>query len=137
MSEFKRFGCCSVCDAEVFEVVQRWPRDHRYLPGEPRTLGRPLPGARRATLVLTWSGHICNMTLCGDCNLDEKNIPAIWQKTLRTMARERQDDYRVSINTKPLKPGREANTVWDVHRIMAADVPLGVLAIENWSEVNG
>lgn len=78
MSFLKRPGCCSACDAEVFDVRTR-DKETRA----PVALGAPLDNAVRATFVL-FMGSQMSLTLCSDCAaaLTPADFPILWQRVM-------------------------------------------------------
>jgi hypothetical protein len=123
MPDRKHFGCCTACDQPIFEVVAR----HTEGPyrGEIKALGKPLPGAKRVTLVRI-SGSTSYMSMCGDCEVTQENIAALNKKEVAAMVYERhlaRDD------------ARQADMREKMLRLFSFDIPLGVLGEKPWSEV--
>jgi len=78
-------GCCTKCDAEVYEVRQRDPKTKL-----PRRLGAALPNARRATFVLM-NGTRMDLTFCSDCasGLVPSEYAQLWQRVMLSWWSER------------------------------------------------
>ncbi len=123
----KTVGSCTVCDEPVFEILTVYPNDHP-LAGEPRSVGRPLDNALRATLVLT-DGSTIDLTHCEDCELD---LPHIWQKCLATFTYE--DRTRVERGAQPMTEVQRQNHRDQLVRL-AAEIPLGLLYTRKWIEI--
>ena len=124
MVDRKLMGCCTVCDAEIFEVASRYSEGLRI--GEPKQLGRPLPGARRTTIIRA-SGRQSNWSICGDCQIDSLDIPRLNQKEIAAMVMERN---LATNDTMAQATKRE-----QMLRLFQFDIPLGVLCEKPWSEV--
>lgn len=71
----KTIGCCSLCDAEVFDIARRDPLTQR-----PLAVGPPHDDAQRATFVLK-NGHQMDLTLCSNCleTLMPENFATLWR----------------------------------------------------------
>lgn len=85
---YKRAGCCSLCDQLVFEVKARWGEGDARA-GEPKRFGPPLEGTLRITFLLLNGGRT-DMTFCGDCgqSVDAQHYPTLWRKNLAGWLRE-------------------------------------------------
>jgi hypothetical protein len=129
----KKPGCCTLCGEEVFEVVARWPSDHP-LHGEPRAVGKPFPSARRATLVLM-SGTTCSITLCDTCQVTPENLPSVWRICL--IANSQQiDEERRSVVCLYEHTDEEREACLNSLQKMVVDLPMAVLVIQKWEEVD-
>lgn len=82
MSDRKLAGCCSLCDAPAFEILQRWDEGERRA-GEPKRLGPPLPGSMRITFLLL-NGRVTDMTVCEACAavVAPEHYATLWGKNL-------------------------------------------------------
>lgn len=91
MSDYKIAGHCTTCDAECFEIIERWG-EHERRPGEPKRIGAPLDGATRITFLLV-DGSRMDLTFCKDCaaGLTDDSYSSIWQKVLRSWTRELEE----------------------------------------------
>lgn len=87
----KKAGCCTMCDAEVFECMARY-QEGEARPGEMKRIGKPKDDAVRATFLLE-SGEVMDLTFCRDCyeGLDEVDYMEIWNKVLRSWVGELGD----------------------------------------------
>jgi hypothetical protein len=139
MSDIKKLGCCTLCDEEVFEITRRAPRDGPFS-REPIAVGRPLPGSRRDSLVLT-NGSTVDLTFCESCKPTAENLPVIWKKCRASLAREGKNDYRERY-TKELDSGNMTQLdlcqQWITGKFqldLAKTIPLGVLSKRAWQEV--
>ena len=123
MPDRKLIGCCTVCDAPIFEVASR----HTEGPykGEIKQLGQPLPGARRLTMVRI-SGSTSYLSMCKDCEVTPENLPMLNKKEVAAMVYERN----VAKDTMEQAAWREK-----ILRLFEFDIPLGVLGEVPWSEV--
>jgi len=76
-------GCCSKCDAEVFEVVAR--DDDR----KPARLGPAKENAERLTFYLL-NGSRMDLTFCTDCaeSLTPGEFPFLWRRVMETWVDE-------------------------------------------------
>ena len=93
MSEYKISGCCTLCDAPCFEVMQVYEA-HERNPGEPKRLGPAMDGAMRVSFMLL-DGTKADMTFCGECaaNLSAEHYIEIWRKVMRSWRREMSEPY--------------------------------------------
>lgn len=83
-------GCCSLCDAPCFEVLEVWA-PHERNPGEPKRLGGPVDGAVRVTFLL-FNGRTTDMTFCSGCaeDVNAAYYPALWRKNIAGWLREQK-----------------------------------------------
>ena len=130
----KRFGCCTLCDREVFEALLRWPPGH-VNENQIRRPGAPINGARRVTVILV-DGSIADLTFCGACKASPENLCAIWKKVVRTMAFEMDPEWRAGIKAAPLEDHERYQTERLLMKMIESP-PLGVLHEQPWSEVDG
>lgn len=74
----KLIGCCSACDLEVFEILQRDP-DTRA----PKKVSGPTDDAVRATFLLA-DGSRMDLTFCRECasTLEPATFPALWSRCM-------------------------------------------------------
>lgn len=74
----KLIGCCSTCDAEVFEIMRRDP-DTRA----PTKVGGPTDDAMRATFLLA-DGSKMDLTFCRECasTLEPAVFSTLWRRVL-------------------------------------------------------
>ncbi len=123
MGDRKLIGCCTVCDAECFEVTARWT-EGPYL-GEIKGVGNSLEGARRLTIVRA-SGRQSNWTLCGECSVTPEAMPGLHRKEIAAMVKE----YEVF-------KGSDKQREWRAKllRLFEWDIPIGVLGEMPWTEV--
>ena len=123
MLDRKLIGCCTVCDEPIFEVTSR----HTEGPykGEIKQMGRPLPGARRLTMVRI-SGNTSYLSLCVKCRVTPENLSMLAKKELAAMVFERN----LAKDTMEQAENREK-----MLRLFEFDIPLGVLGETPWSEV--
>jgi hypothetical protein len=101
ISEFHVAGHCVICTARCFEVLAVH-EEHERLPGEPKRLGPPEPGAVRITFLLL-DGTRAMLTFCAECaeNPITEHYELIWRKVLRCWIRELSE-----------KPDDERNPDW-------------------------
>ena len=139
MSSPKKLGCCSLCDKEVFEVIRRASRDCSF-PRMILQVGKPLPEARRATVLLT-GGSTMDLTLCGECKLDAESLVEVWARVRAGWAQEGCNSYRKRY-TKELNNGTIPDLTlaqqWTTGRNqldIAKQIPIGVLYEQSWQEV--
>jgi hypothetical protein len=118
---------------EVFEVHARWPDDHP-LAGEVKTIGRPLPSARRATLLLM-SGTICNITVCDSCPPTPENLSLLWTICMQANAQELEDERRDAIGSSPVEGFIRESYINTVQQ-MVVDLPIAVLTVQRWEKVD-
>jgi hypothetical protein len=85
---YKRPGCCSLCDALCFEVRARWSEGEARA-GEPKRFGPPLDGVTRITFLLV-NGNRTDMTVCADCakSVGPQHYATLWRKNLAGWLRE-------------------------------------------------
>lgn len=124
MSSHKIAGCCSVCDAPCFEVLERYTQGPRR--GEPKVLGRPLPGARRVT-VARMSGRQTDWTFCGDCEMRPEDVNRVMHKEMNAMLREQAEAKDTP---------EQAELRGKMLRLFYFDAPLGKIAERSWLEVS-
>ena len=118
----KKTGCCTLCDAEVYEVIDRHPAGHPY-EGNPRTLGPALKNMRKLTFALA-DGTTCQMTFCTECKPTPENMPDIWKKVLEATMYEEVNKTAIWIGYRSLT---HQALVDRHHRKLVDAVPLGVL----------
>ena len=106
MTNVKRPGCCTLCDAEVFEVVRRNPETRA-----PIQVGRPLETAMRVTFLLQ-SGSQMDLTFCRACTdkLAPHDYAGIWKRVLASWIAESGKDH-------PGVAEQKANALLTVFRI--------------------
>lgn len=111
MSKPKIAGCCSKCDAEVFEVKAR--NSERF----PTQIDGPLDNARRVTFVLM-SGSPMDLTLCESCveTLTPSDYYPLWQRVMAAWVSQSGKDH-------PWVKSQGENGI------------AGVLRIQHWKEV--
>lgn len=127
-TEPKRVGCCSWCDAEVYEVVTRYGEGP--LAGFPRQLKGPLPGAHQVHYVLV-DGSRCALTSCAACLgsiTDPANLPSLWERVIVTFVFEERDDVRTAMPSPPRTAEQKQANQAGILRLMT-NPPLGVLAV--------
>jgi len=85
--DMKMPGCCTLCDAPLFEIIK--VHAEGYLKGLPETFGAPSKNAWRVTFV-TMNGTRTDMTFCEDClpKIDD-NMSKIHNKVVRAFIFER------------------------------------------------
>ena len=127
----KQVGCCTLCGKEVFEVRERWPRDHP-LAGEVRRIGSPLPSARRASLVLM-SGVITYVTLCSSCPPTPERLPELWDICMDAQAQDIDNERRAVIGARPIADFLRETYISNTVK-MVVDLPIAVLSIYPWEE---
>ena len=81
----KAAGLCTICGAECFEVIARYPEGHT-LEGFPLKIGKPINEARRVTFCLS-DGTTTDLTFCRDCQI-EGRLAHIWDICLRALGWE-------------------------------------------------
>ena len=132
----KKMGCCSICDALLFEVEERWPDGP--LEGEVRVFGKPLGGAKRSTLVLQ-SGSITDISLCASCEITPENISFVWRRALQAMALEISVEWRrkqAEARGEDLRfPPEHQEACRKVLDGLIKNPPMGVLYTRSWEEI--
>lgn len=118
-------GHCTLSGKPVFDILRR--NDD----GSPAQIGMPHDDAYRANLLLT-DGNTMAITVCEDMLPEvDKNLPLIWRKIAAAAVAERDS----------LPPRANEPDVAELRLDQAAkqfsQVPLGVLYVEKWSELNG
>jgi hypothetical protein len=132
----KKMGCCSLCDALLFEVERRWTDGP--MEGEVREFGKPLDGVKRSTVVLQ-SGVRADFSLCARCELTPENLSLVWRRGLLAMAKEISVEWR----TKQAKARGRGLNYTPEHQAacqkmledMQKDPPVGVLFTQTWAEI--
>ena len=101
----KVLGCCTICDAEVFEIELRNP-DTRV----PTKVGKPHADAMRTDFRMM-DGTLMSLTFCAKCaaDLEPAKFPAIWARVKASWLAEKK------------------GVVMDFHREQEAN---GLLAVE-------
>lgn len=129
----KRRGACTLCDREIFDIVERFAVG--ALDGEPRKVGRPHDDACRVTLLLADGSH-CDVTFCATCvpEVGPATLPTIWRKTMGAFAHERENYTALSPQQQAPTPEQAAKVEADLIRLRA-NVPLGVLRVETWADI--
>jgi hypothetical protein len=84
MSDIKIIGCCSSCDKEVFDVVERFSSAEDNA-GMPKRIGAPHDDAIRVGFLLA-NGEQMDLTFCAECvdSLSSDDYPQLWEKVLRS-----------------------------------------------------
>ena len=130
MTDVKKPGCCTLCDAEVFPISRRYARDH-VLQSEPMGVGwPPHEGTRRVQFVLL-DGSRMDLTFCASCETTPENLPRIWRKTVTAMVRSTQPAHRAAISAAPLSPEAQ-RAAEDRLRHFSSTIPLGVIRTRLW-----
>ena len=137
--EARAAGCCAVCHTPIQEVVARTSRDADVLPGTPIAFGDVLSGAQRLTLVLA-SGRTANLSICGDCDLQPADYPAVWQGILRAQCLESDNVHRERMRRgmgASISDLSEAEQWLHLQNWLSLrdDVPLGILARQAWEDL--
>lgn len=134
MSDVKKTGSCTLCDAEVYEIKTYFPEGPLY--GFPRSIGKPLPNAWRVDFALTDGSH-CSLTCCESClpfMTDPANIGAIWAKVIRTFMFEEQPEVRAALPATA-RTAQEQERVLTELTTLSHNIPIGVLSSVRLSEV--
>jgi len=128
MSDVKKTGCCTLCDAEVYEIISYFP-DGPLL-GFPRKIGKALPNAYTVDYILT-EGSIASLTCCESCRADMINeafFPAIWAKVMRSFMFEEQPDVRASLPAPPRNVVEQDHILAELVKL-SDNKPIGVMAV--------
>lgn len=91
VSGIKIIGSCSICDKEVFDIIERFgPSEERA--GTPKRIGAPHDDAMRIGFMLA-SGEQMDLTFCQSCaeSLTDEDYHELWQKVLRSWVAELGD----------------------------------------------
>jgi len=91
VSDIKVIGSCSICDKEVFDIVERFgPAEENA--GRPKRIGAPHDDAMRIGFMLA-SGEQMDLTFCESCAeaLTDEDYHELWQKVLRSWVAELGD----------------------------------------------
>ena len=112
----KLLGCCTNCNKEVYEILERYPSDH-VLAKEPRKVGKPIDAIRHE--ILLSDGSQMTLTYCKDCTPD---MIRDWKTIMNAWERELSDEYRVAIGAQPAS---EKTKQW--LKTMTNVLPLAVL----------
>ncbi len=134
MSDVKKAGCCTWCDAEVYEVPVYFPNDS-VLAGFPRKIGKAMPIARKITYALR-DGSVCDLTSCDACEpnmRDPANFPVFWQKVIRTFLFEERDDVRALLPA-PVRTLDDKERILNDINTIANNPPLAVICITSWRD---
>jgi hypothetical protein len=126
----KWVGLCTLCDAECFEIRERYTRG--VLAGKPRRVGAPLEGARRVHLVFA-DGTTGNVTLCSSCEATPDTMGALFHEIRETSSAEGRNDHREAAGGKPLDL-RQRWITGAVQLRLTDNIPLGVLFEERWTD---
>ncbi len=127
MSDVKKYGCCTFCDAEVYEIKTYFPEGP--LQGFPRKTGRPLPSAWRIDYVLT-DGSSTTLTSCETCvpkMTDAANFPAIWAKVVRSFMFEEQPEVRAALPANQRTVAEQEHILNEL-TVLSQNLPVGVLS---------
>jgi hypothetical protein len=138
MSPMRKAFCCAACDEPIWEALSVWTSGP--LKDEIRDARRPLPGAKRLTVALGWSGNRANISLCKDCELTADNVVAVWDKILERDFRERDFGFRRACNpTNCGEPPTPEQREWSdkMQRVMHMERPLLVLSSESLGGMDG
>jgi hypothetical protein len=82
-------GCCTKCDAEVFDVVTRDPETRL-----PTKIGAAHDDAVRVTFILV-SGSKMDLTFCQHCadGLEPADFAHIWRRVMLSWVNESSKDH--------------------------------------------
>jgi len=128
----KKTGCCTMCDKEVFEIVQRYAQDSP-IKKEPMKIGKPYPEAVLKVFVLM-DGSTMDLTFCDQCDPEPKDFPVIWKKVLKSWARELDPDHRRLLKLSPLQGEKlKQATIW--FESMKFNLPMGIISSRKWNEL--
>jgi hypothetical protein len=112
-------------------VHSRWPNNHP-LAGEVRQVGKPLPTAHRAILLLL-SGARCSITLCSSCVPTPDRLAELWKVCCIANAEETDSDRRDLLGLSDLDEVQQKSLVESVQK-MVVDLPIAVLSNHRWEE---
>ena len=103
----KQPGLCTLCNIEVFEIVERFPMDHP-LEGEVRRVGQMLENGTQIELLLSDNSEMA-LSFCLDCakGLTPEQYPQIMARVREAWERELDDTHRAAIGAGP----------WPEHRM--------------------
>lgn len=131
----KRYGCCTLCDEEVFKAHSHWPREHPYLAGHMKRSEGTKTNAMRVTLALL-DGSTTDITFCRDCLPSiPANMDKVWRKVSERHALGTDPRFREAMGHAPFADERHENALLEEARHMVHNRPLGVLAVQSWNEV--
>lgn len=128
----RKFGCCVICNEECFNVTARWPSDHRCASQIRQVSGPKLEAKRHALLLVNGSQAL--ITTCGECEITPENLPKIWRQCVAANVREDDPNYRAAIGAQPI-PEEQREHRNNLLKLMAWNVPIGVLYEQRWSEI--
>lgn len=137
----KSTGCCTICDKEVFDILERYPS---YLPDgtkhphseEARKVGLALPDAKRVTFVLLDGSH-CDLTFCSNCTPGK--ISDMWKKCIESTIFDALPDTRAKINEPSIRykfDTREQMICAKFLINLVYNIPFGELYAIEWSYYN-
>lgn len=133
MSDVKKIGSCTLCDAEVYEIKTVFSEGPML--GFPRNVGKALPNAYTVNYVLT-DGSLASLTCCESCRADmlnEEFFPAIWAKVMRSFILEEDDEVRKYLPA-PVRTSEEKAHILNELVTLSNNVPVGVLAVHRISD---
>lgn len=134
MSPMRRNFCCAVCGEEIWDSLSRYTSGP--FEGEISQPKKPHLGVRFWTVLLNWSGHIAEISLCKDCELTRENIVAVWAGILERDYVERQDTVKMALGNRPHTPEQAARSK-KMRRVMQMDFPVCVLSVRTWVQKHG
>lgn len=125
-SLIKQPGLCSLCEKEVYEIIQRYANDHP-LAGKIMKVGKSLDNAYTVQLVLT-NGHRMSITLCDECHdLKPEDFVKIWEKIKSTWAFQASNSFRVMAGIHPMgNDEKEKYMKW--FKGITKEIPIGILS---------
>ena len=134
MSDVKKYGCCTLCDTEVYEIKTYFPEGPLH--GFPRKTGRPLPSAWRIDYVLADGSH-ASLTSCESClaNMkDPANFPSLWAKVMRSFLFEEYPEVRAALpaNARTIA---EQEHIFNELTTLSQKVPIGVISSTRWIDL--
>lgn len=91
-------GCCTICDKEIYEVLDRFPNK------EPRRIGKPLDLIQR-DYILT-NGNRFTLSFCKECNPGPKEYPAMWRKIMNSFIYEQSKEFSELVGSVYITDGR-------------------------------
>ncbi len=124
-SQIKQPGLCSLCEKEVYEIIQRYANDHP-LKGKVMKVGKALD-AYMVQLILS-NGHRMSITCCEKCkDLKPEDLVKIWDKIKFTWAMQSSNDFRVMAGANPMSDDqKEKYMKW--FKGITKEIPIGILS---------
>lgn len=129
----KRLSACTMCDKDLWESISRWHEGHP-LAGQVQIRGKVKAEAVRVTMALL-DGSTTDITFCAECaHIVHEHLPMLWNKISERHVMSIDKEFRSAVGYPEHTPDQQRKAVEEAIQFVH-NRPLGVVAIQKWSEV--